>query len=62
MKFESILFRARWISFALGSLWIGGCTTDAQLRDFLSSTAVRTFWQTLGTAIQAAIVNANQGA
>jgi hypothetical protein len=41
----------------VGSLWMVGCATDAQLRDFLSSTIVRVFWQTIGTALQAGLVN-----
>lgn len=43
-----------WIS--LGAMWIGGCVTDLQFRDFLTTTLVRTFWQTVGTALQAGIV------
>ena len=46
--------RLLWLS--LGTLWLGGCITDLQLRDFLESTAVRTFWQAIGTLFQAAVV------
>lgn len=42
----------------LGSQWLFGCITDAQLRDFAQSTTVRVFWQTVGTALQSALINA----
>lgn len=48
-----------FLGAALGTLWLGGCVTDAQFRDFLTSSLVRTFWQTLATAFQAAVVGAN---
>ena len=40
-----------------GSLGLFGCMTDAAFRDFSQSTLIRVFWQTVGTAIQAAIVD-----
>lgn len=43
---------------ALGSQWLFGCITDAQFRDFAQSTTVRVFWQTVGTALQSALINA----
>ncbi|MBI5864687.1 MAG: hypothetical protein HZB38_09290 [Planctomycetes bacterium] len=48
-----------------GQLWLGGCVTDAQFRDFTQTTVIRVFWQAVGTAIQATIVDrfgANGGA
>lgn len=48
-----------WIP--LGTLWLGGCVTDGQFRDFVSTTSVRTFWQTIGSAVQAALVADPQG-
>lgn len=40
-----------------GTLWLGGCVTDTQLRDFSQTTVIRIFWQSIGTAIQSAIVD-----
>lgn len=50
------LSRLAWIG--MGTLWIGGCMTDAQLRDFFLTTTTRVFWQAVGTAIQAAFIDA----
>ena len=47
---------ALWVP--LGTLWVGGCVTDIALRDFVTTTAIRTIFQTLAAAFQAAIVNA----
>ena len=50
-----LMRRAYWAS--VGLLWISACgVSDIQLRDFALSISVRTFFQTLGTALQAAIV------
>lgn len=50
-----LVARAYWAS--VGLLWIGACgVSDIQFRDFALSITVRTFFQTLGTALQAAIV------
>lgn len=47
------------ILLSSGTLWaFFGCATDAQLRDFLSTSIIRVFWQTFGTALQSAIVGA----
>jgi hypothetical protein len=43
---------------AAGAIWLLGCVTDLQARDFFTSTAVRVFYQTLGSAFQSAFVNA----
>lgn len=47
-------------SSSMGTLWLLGCVTDLQARDFLVSTSVRTFFQTLAAAFQAAVVDAVQ--
>lgn len=47
-------------SASLGTLWLFGCVTDLEARDFLVSTVVRTFFQTLASAFQAAVVDAVQ--
>jgi hypothetical protein len=40
-----------------GLLWLSACgVSDIQLRDFAVSTSIRTIYQTLGSALQAAIV------
>lgn len=40
-----------------GLLWLTTCgVSDIQFRDFAVSTTIRTFFSTLGTALQAAIV------
>lgn len=44
---------------SFGSLTAFGCMTDAQLRDFLTTNVIRTVLQTLGTALQAAVVDAS---
>ncbi len=44
---------------SFGSLTAFGCVTDAQLRDFLTTNIIRTLLQTLGTALQAGLVNAS---
>lgn len=49
---------AMMTTVALGSQWLFGCVTDAQFRDFIQSTSVRVFWQTVGTALQSALINA----
>ncbi len=59
MKLSKSVVRARLAAIALGCLWLGGCVSDLALRDFLSTTAVRTFWQTVGAALQAAVVDAS---
>lgn len=57
------LFRTRravamLTTVALGSQWLFGCVTDAQFRDFVQSTSIRVFWQTVGTALQSALIGA----
>lgn len=39
-----------------GTLGLFGCTTATAFRDFTQTTLIRVFWQTVGTAIQSAIV------
>lgn len=54
-------FRRKWaalIGMSAGWLMAFGCVTDAQFRDFLSSTLIRTFFQTIATAFQAALIDA----
>jgi len=49
---------AAWLTAtSAGSLWLFGCVTDTQFRDFGQSTLIRVFWQAVGTAIQSAIVS-----
>lgn len=45
-------------TIGLGVLWVGGCVTGVQLRDFMLTTSTRIFWQTIGTALQAAVIEA----
>ncbi|GMU82694.1 MAG: hypothetical protein IT450_23845 [Phycisphaerales bacterium] len=45
-------------TLALGNQFLFGCVTDAQFRDFVQSTTVRVFWQTVGTALQSALISA----
>lgn len=59
-RLKTILLRTG--SIGLGTLWVAGCVTDAQLRDFFLTTSTRVFWQTIGSVIQAAIVGAAGGA
>ena len=54
--YRTLTHRLLWMS--MGTLWLGGCVTDLQARDFLSSTLLRTFWQTVASAFQAAFVEA----
>lgn len=45
-----------------GLLWLSACgVSDIQLRDFAITTGIRTFYQTLGSALQAAIVGSFGG-
>ena len=46
---------------SLGTTWFAGCVTDGAFRDFLTTTSVRTFWQTVATAFQSAVTSAPQG-
>jgi hypothetical protein len=39
-----------------GTLGLFGCTTATAFREFSQSTLIRVFWQTVGTALQSAIV------
>ncbi len=55
-----VLHRLAWVG--LGTLWVGGCVTDVQVRDFFLTTSTRVFWQAIGSALQAAVVNAAGGA
>ncbi|MCH8806785.1 MAG: hypothetical protein IH986_11950 [Planctomycetes bacterium] len=55
---RAVTHRLVWVS--MGSLWIAGCVTDLQARDFAASTLVRTFWQTVASVFQASVV-ANAG-
>lgn len=50
--------RAAWLAASsAGMLWLFGCTTATQFRDFGQSTLVRVFWQSVGTALQSAIID-----
>lgn len=52
----------RLYAASAGLIWVSACgVSDIQLRDFAVSTSVRTFYQTIGTALQAAIVNSFGG-
>lgn len=56
-------FRRSWlrvISAISGSVFIGGCVTDLQFRDFLTSTVVRTFWTSVASYTQAVIIDQAQ--
>lgn len=48
------------VTSSFGSLWLFGCVTDAQFRDFVTTNVIRTLFQTFGSAFQAAFV-AQQG-
>ncbi len=52
------LLASRLVPVSAGLLWLTSCgVSDIQFRDFLVSTSIRTFFSTLGTALQAAIVS-----
>jgi hypothetical protein len=44
-------------TLSAGTLGLFGCTTATAFRDFYQTTLIRVFWQTVGTAIQSAIVD-----
>lgn len=41
---------------AVGALTAFGCVTDGQLRDFASSTLIRTFWTSVSELIRASVL------
>ena len=61
MRVRGLLWRRVYWASA-GLLWLSACgVSDIQFRDFALSISVRTFFQTLGTALQAAIVDSFGG-
>ncbi len=44
------------VANAMGTLWVLGCVTDPQFRDFVTTNVIRTLFQTLGSSFQAAFV------
>ena len=49
------------VANAMGTLWVLGCVTDLQFRDFVTTNVIRTFLQTLGSAFQAAFIAQQNG-
>ncbi len=45
------------VANAMGTLWVLGCVTDLQFRDFVTTNVIRTFFQTLGSSFQAAFIS-----
>jgi hypothetical protein len=52
----------RLISSLTGALFLTSCVTDAQFRDFASTTLVRTFWTTVARFAQAVFIDQQQNA
>jgi hypothetical protein len=48
----------RLLSVSATGLALGGCVTDLQTRDFFQSTAIRVFWQSIFSVIQAGVIDA----
>ncbi len=50
----------KWVALvavhAVGALTAFGCVTDGQLRDFASSTLIRTFWTAISELIRASVL------
>lgn len=49
------------VANTMGTLWVLGCVSDLQFRDFVTTNVIRTFFQTLGSAFQAAFVAQQSG-
>ena len=49
------------VANTMGTLWVLGCVNDLQFRDFVTTNVIRTLFQTLGSAFQAAFVVQQSG-
>lgn len=49
------------VANTMGTLWVLGCVNDLQFRDFVTTNVIRTLFQTLGSAFQAAFVAQQSG-
>lgn len=50
----------RLLAAASGAVFLGGCVTDLQFRDFVTSTLIRTFWTSVSSYAQAIVVDRAQ--